>query len=30
MRYEFTDHWDFEASTGSVENRAGVNYKYER
>jgi len=30
MRYEFTRNWDFEASTGSVENRAGVNYKIER
>ncbi|HET7845113.1 MAG TPA: translocation/assembly module TamB domain-containing protein, partial [Xanthomonadales bacterium] len=30
MRYEFTPHWNFEASTGSVESRTGVNYKYER
>lgn len=30
LRYQLTEHWELEANSGTVENRAGINYKYER
>ena len=30
LRYQLTEVWELEASSGTVENRAGVNYRYER
>ncbi|HVF34505.1 MAG TPA: translocation/assembly module TamB domain-containing protein, partial [Candidatus Saccharimonadia bacterium] len=30
LRYQLTEKWELEANSGTVENRAGVNYRYER
>lgn len=30
LRYQLSERWEIEANSGTVENRAGVNYKYER
>src|SRR5688572_7961169 len=30
LRYQLTERWELEANSGTVENRGGVNYRYER
>ena len=30
LRYQLTEKWELEANSGTVENRGGVNYRYER